>query len=79
MKAPKIIFTCSECGYQSIKWLGKCPECGQCNTFVEEIVSKESKNNLRFSQKNVNLFLNFRVTLFIYCRDLHQRDWRRFA
>lgn len=36
MKAPKIVFTCSECGYQSIKWLGKCPDCNAWNSFVEE-------------------------------------------
>jgi len=36
MKAPKKVFVCSECDYQSPKWLGKCPECGSWNTFVEE-------------------------------------------
>ena len=36
MKAPKKIFTCSECGYESPKWMGKCPKCGQWNTFDEE-------------------------------------------
>jgi DNA repair protein RadA/Sms len=32
----KSYFLCSECGYKSGKWLGKCPECGNWNTFVEE-------------------------------------------
>ncbi len=36
MKAPKRVFVCSECDYQSPKWLGKCPECGGWNTFTEE-------------------------------------------
>ena len=36
MKAPKRVFVCSECDYQSPKWLGKCPECGSWNTFTEE-------------------------------------------
>lgn len=36
MKQSKTIFTCSECGYQSIKWLGKCPDCNSWNSFVEE-------------------------------------------
>ncbi len=30
-------FSCSSCGYQSIKWLGKCPECHEWDSFVEEI------------------------------------------
>ena len=28
MKKEKDIFVCSECGYQSVRWLGKCPNCG---------------------------------------------------
>jgi DNA repair protein RadA/Sms len=36
-------FTCQECGYHSAKWLGKCPECGQWNSFTEEETIKESK------------------------------------
>ena len=36
MKSPKKIYTCSECGYESPKWMGKCPVCGKWNTFDEE-------------------------------------------
>ncbi|MCM8772216.1 MAG: DNA repair protein RadA [Candidatus Omnitrophica bacterium] len=36
MKKGKSIFVCSECGYQSIKLLGKCPNCGSWNSFIEE-------------------------------------------
>jgi DNA repair protein RadA/Sms len=36
MKAPKTVFACTECGSQSPKWLGRCPDCGGWNTFVEE-------------------------------------------
>lgn len=35
-KAAKSIFFCGECGYESGKWLGKCPACGSWNTMVEE-------------------------------------------
>jgi len=31
------IFVCQECGYQAAKWAGRCPDCGQWNTLVEEI------------------------------------------
>ena len=33
-------FFCQNCGYQSAKWLGKCPSCNEWNTFVEEIIHK---------------------------------------
>ncbi len=35
-KASKTIFSCQSCGYQSPKWLGKCPDCGGWSSFVEE-------------------------------------------
>lgn len=38
MAKAKTYFFCSECGYQSSTWLGKCPECGKWNTFTEEVV-----------------------------------------
>lgn len=37
----KSAFFCQECGYQSPKWLGKCPSCGQWNSIVEEVILKE--------------------------------------
>src|SRR6188472_440171 len=36
MKLPKSLFSCQTCGAQSPKWLGRCPECGAWNSFVEE-------------------------------------------
>ena len=36
MKPPKTVFACQECGSQSPKWLGRCPDCGAWNSFVEE-------------------------------------------
>lgn len=36
MKPPKAVFVCQECGAQSPKWLGRCPECGAWNSLVEE-------------------------------------------
>ncbi len=40
MAKAKTTFFCKNCGFESSKWLGKCPACGEWNTFVEEIVSK---------------------------------------
>ena len=39
MKA-KTLFVCQKCGYQSAKWLGKCPDCDSWNTLVEEVQFK---------------------------------------
>ena len=36
MKLPRSVFVCQSCGSQSQKWLGRCPDCGEWNTFVEE-------------------------------------------
>ena len=35
-KKVSTVFVCNECGYESSKWLGKCPSCNAWNTFVEE-------------------------------------------
>ena len=37
-KSDKTVYTCQQCGYASPKWLGKCPDCGQWETLVEEVV-----------------------------------------
>ncbi|HET9057334.1 MAG TPA: DNA repair protein RadA [Chitinophagaceae bacterium] len=39
----KTAFFCSNCGYESTKWLGKCPSCNQWNSFVEEVIVKDNK------------------------------------
>jgi DNA repair protein RadA/Sms len=36
MKTEKSIFSCQSCGFQSPKWLGRCPDCGSWNTLLEE-------------------------------------------
>jgi DNA repair protein RadA/Sms len=47
MSKVKTAFFCSNCGYESAKWIGKCPSCGNWNSFVEEIIHKDTsqKNN----------------------------------
>jgi len=42
-KAPKFLFVCQSCGHQTPKWLGRCPECDQWNSFVEEVTQKGTK------------------------------------
>ena len=47
MHKNRIKFICSNCGYESLKWLGKCPACESWNSFSEEIV--EDKKTSRSS------------------------------
>ena len=42
MAKEKTVYVCTNCGYESPKWAGKCPSCGQWNTFTEEVVRKET-------------------------------------
>jgi len=41
----KSVYICRECGYQSAKWLGKCPSCNNWNTMDETLISEEKKSN----------------------------------
>lgn len=45
MSKIRTAFFCSNCGYESAKWAGRCLSCGEWNTFVEELIEKPSKNN----------------------------------
>jgi len=44
MSKIKTAFFCNNCGYESAKWIGKCPACNEWNTFTEEILDKGNKN-----------------------------------
>ena len=44
----KSVFFCSNCGAESPKWVGKCPACGEWNTFVEETVAAKPKKSQGF-------------------------------
>ena len=46
MAKNKTVFVCSGCGYESPKWMGKCPACNEWNSFYEEKVISNSSSNL---------------------------------
>ena len=54
MSKTKSGFFCQSCGYESAKWLGKCPACNSWNTFVEEVIVKGSdkKENNEWNEYN---------------------------
>jgi DNA repair protein RadA/Sms len=43
MSKIKTAYFCQSCGYESTKWVGKCPSCQQWNTFIEELIQKDAK------------------------------------
>lgn len=53
MAKDKTVFVCSSCGYESPKWLGKCPGCNEWNSFYEEKLSKAAGNSKYEKKKEV--------------------------
>lgn len=46
MAKDKVVYVCKECGQESPKWVGRCPSCGQWNTYVEQVVRRETASRL---------------------------------
>lgn len=44
MAKTKSVYVCQNCGAEAAKWVGKCPSCGEWNTYVEEVVRKEKNS-----------------------------------
>lgn len=78
MLKTKTTFFCQNCGAQSAKWIGKCPSCNEWNTYVEEVVHKETKNDrlqLFSSNKNAKNTANKSILL----QDVGLQDFPRIA
>ena len=43
-KKKKTMYVCQQCGYDTPKWMGRCPGCGAWNTMVEEVVAPETRS-----------------------------------
>ena len=56
MAKNKTVYTCQSCSYQTLRWVGQCPECQSWNTFVEEVITKTLPNQTK-SYSNVNVKL----------------------
>jgi DNA repair protein RadA/Sms len=63
MSKVKTAFFCQNCGYESAKWVGKCPSCNEWNTFVEEVIQKETTKPNNNSWKEYNAEKNGRTVL----------------
>ncbi len=49
MAKVKTVYCCNACGYQTARWLGRCPDCGSFNTLTEELYEKAAKKQPDFS------------------------------
>ena len=58
MAKTKTVFVCNECGYESAKWLGKCPACNSWNSFFEQKVEKYTDKGKEQKQSNIPKTLN---------------------
>ena len=62
MAKDKIAYVCSNCGHESPKWIGKCPACGQWNTFKEIKVAPASTARTRAAANSQLSTLNSKLT-----------------
>ena len=52
LKSPETIFVCQNCGHHARKWLGKCPECGEWNSLVEERARNAKESRTAFKLRD---------------------------
>ena len=66
MKSAKITFVCRECGYNSLKWLGKCPDCQSWNSFdeIEHIEASQGKRRPR-SESTAEKFSELELPIYL--------------
>jgi DNA repair protein RadA/Sms len=57
MKKAKAVYICQSCGYESGKWLGRCPGCDEWNTFAEEVITSRKKTERKSTPKSALISL----------------------
>lgn len=77
MSKTKTTFFCQNCGAQASKWVGKCSSCNEWNTYVEEVIHKETKNDrLQLFSGNKNTKAS---NTSILLQDVGLQDFPRIA
>jgi len=74
MSKVKKAFFCQNCGYESVKWLGQCPSCNQWNTFVEELIQRETAKNNGWQHYNET---NERTNKTILLNEINSSEEKR--
>lgn len=75
MSKPVTKYICQNCGYSSLRWLGKCPECDTWNSFVEEIVYSDKR---KFSSKTRDIG-NLKITNLSKVSDIDISEDKRIV
>lgn len=75
MVKAKTTFFCRNCGAQSSKWLGRCPSCGEWNTFIEEVIQREKKGSSVSAIKETKAAVPVRVSEVAFSSE-HRIDIR---
>jgi DNA repair protein RadA/Sms len=57
MSKTKIVYICTSCAYESLRWLGKCPACDSWNSFTEELTEVKKNNSATKKGKPGDLYL----------------------
>lgn len=78
MSKVKTTYFCQNCGAQSAKWVGKCSSCGEWNTYVEEVIQKETKNS-RLQVFSGNKNPNGQSNKPILLQEVGTQDYPRIA
>jgi DNA repair protein RadA/Sms len=66
MAKAKTIYYCQNCGTQSATWVGKCRNCGQWDTYVEEVIRSTSNGNKPLSVFKVNRYVSMKSTAAVH-------------
>lgn len=74
MSKTKSIYYCQNCGNQSPKWVGKCPVCGEWNTYVEEVVDKDQE---KLKEKKGYATKRNEEAKPVAIREVHEMDMQR--
>jgi DNA repair protein RadA/Sms len=52
MAKSKTVYTCRNCGNSSAKWMGRCPACGEWNTYIEEVITRDEGKRAGYEWKS---------------------------
>src|SRR3989344_1045117 len=64
------VYVCQQCGYRSSQYLGKCPQCDNWNSLVEEIEESQRVNSLKIQRKAIEI---------INLSDIEKKDYDRLS
>ena len=76
MAKDKTAYVCSNCGQESAKWIGKCPSCGQWNTFKEiRIAADTGTQAARQAAVSVRAATDRNKNRPLFLHEISARDW----